>query len=147
MLTLTTAVLRTRPYVRGDAYASQTQNLTAQLEVDQKLSFNALTAKHFTTLRAGLALTLISLPKAIRFPALVAGLCLSTTRQIPGRMILPFFFTALTTTPSKASITFFTSFFATPLPFSSARAVSLLFIALPFTMVLRDETCVTGGKI
>merc|ERR1719456_1418076 len=141
MLTLTTAVLRTRPYVRGDAYASQTQNLSAQLEVDQNSSFNCLAAKHLTTLRAGLALTLISLPKAIRFPALVAALCLSTTRQIPGRMILPFFFTALTTTPSKASITFFTSFFATPLPFSSAALASVLVIALPLTILFLRDLC------
>merc|ERR1719359_2810065 len=97
----------------------------------QKLSFNALAAKTFTTLRAGFALTVIVLPKATRLPALVAFLCFNTTRQRPGSKILPLLFTALVTTDSKASMMLLTSFLATPLAASSAPKVSLLVITFP----------------
>merc|ERR1719238_730821 len=96
----------------------------------QKLSFKAFTGKIFTTLRAGLAFTVIILPKAIRLPALVAFLCLSTTRQMPGRTTFPLLFTAAVTTASMASTTFFTSRFTTPLEASKAAKVSDLVITL-----------------
>merc|ERR1711865_934736 len=51
--------------------------------------FNDFTAKHFTTLCAAFALTLHSLPKAIRFPAFLAGLNFFFTMQTPGMVNLP----------------------------------------------------------
>merc|ERR1719263_1439335 len=69
-------------------------------------SFKAFTAKHFTTVRAGLAFTLISLPKATRLPAFVAFLYLVLTMQTPGIVNYPVLFVSLLATSARASSTF-----------------------------------------
>merc|ERR1711907_221543 len=105
------------------------------------LFFNAATANALTTVLAGLALTLISLPKATRFPALVAGLCLVLIMQTPGMVNLPFLISLLASS-AKASKTFDTSdlFFSHASPKASAMALLgmdfTLFIAffIPFFM-------------
>merc|ERR1719263_1094974 len=105
------------------------------------LFFSAATAKALTTVLAGFALTLISLPKAKRLPALVAGLCLVLIMQTPGMVNLPFL-TSLLARSAKASKTFDTSdlFFSHASPKASAMALLgmdfTLFIAffMPFFM-------------
>merc|ERR1719271_351073 len=53
--------------------------------------FSVFTAKHFTTVRAGFALTFISWPNITRLPAFVAALCFVLTMTTPGIVNLPVF--------------------------------------------------------
>merc|ERR1711924_118609 len=66
---------------RNNAVSAKSFHATAFLR--------SATGKAFTMVRAGLALTLISLPKATRLPALVAGLWRVLIRQTPGILNLP----------------------------------------------------------
>merc|ERR1719269_218425 len=63
--------------------------------------FSAATGKAFTTVFAGFAFTLVSLPNIILTPALVAGLTLVLMRQMPGRVKMPFFLTSLVATVTR----------------------------------------------
>merc|ERR1719311_1277949 len=74
-----------------------------ECEDPQTHCFNAFTAKHFTTVRAGFALTRTSLPKAMRLPAFVAGLCLVLTMHTPGIVNLPVLFASLVASSARAS--------------------------------------------
>merc|ERR1712232_1533088 len=75
----------------------------------QTTDFRAFTAKHFTTVRAGFALTLTSLPNTLRLPAFVAGLCLVFTMHTPGITNLPVPFTSFAATSARASNALFIS--------------------------------------
>merc|ERR1712185_854094 len=66
----------------------------------------AATAKAFTTVLAGFALTLISLPKAMRFPAFVAGLWRVLIMHTPGIVNFPVLLTSLPASSAKASKAF-----------------------------------------
>merc|ERR1711988_342524 len=66
----------------------------------------AATANAFTTVLAAFALTLISLPKAMRFPALVAGLWRVFTMQTPGIVNLPVLLISLPASSANASKAF-----------------------------------------
>merc|ERR1719218_182349 len=104
------------------------------------LFFKAATANAFTTVLAGLALTFTSLPKAMRLPAFVAGLCLVLIMQMPGMVNLPVLFTSFAASSAKASKAFDISdlFFSQASPKASAMALlgmdETLFIAffIPF---------------
>merc|ERR1719235_2441745 len=106
------------------------------------LLFKAATAKAFTTVLAGLALTFTSMPKAMRLPAFVAGLCLVLIMQTPGIVNLPVLFTSLAASSAKASKAFDISdlFFSHAAPKASAMALlgmdETLFMAffIPFFM-------------
>merc|ERR1719478_1452559 len=74
-----------------------------ECEDPQTHFFKAFSTKHFTTVRAGFALTLISLPKAMRLPAFVAGLCLVLTMQTPGIVNLPVLLASLVASSARAS--------------------------------------------
>merc|ERR1719498_944518 len=65
---------------------------TKKKQLPQTTSFKAFMAKHFTTVRAALAFTFTSLPNIIRLPALVAGLYLVLTMQMPGSVNFPVLF-------------------------------------------------------
>merc|ERR1719152_763123 len=97
------------------------------------LFFRAATANALTTVLAGLALTLISLPKATRLPALVAGLCLVLIMQTPGMVNLPFLISLLASS-AKASKTLETSdlFFSQASPMASAIAL----LGIDFTLFI-----------
>merc|ERR1719152_851619 len=99
----------------------------------QTLFFRAATAKALTMVLAGLAFTRTSLPKAMRLPALVAGLCLVLIMQTPGITNLPVPFTSLLAISAKASSTLLISdlFFSTAAPRASAMAPLLMDLA-PF---------------
>merc|ERR1719345_463716 len=92
--------------------------------------FNAFTAKHFTTVRAGFALTFISWPNIKRLPAFVAALCFVLTMQTPGIVNLPVPFTSLPASVAKASKTFATS------DFFCSHAVANASAMAPFAMCL-----------
>merc|ERR1712066_96172 len=68
--------------------------------------FNAATAKAFTTVFAGFALTTTSLPNIIFFPALVAGFFLVLIMQRPGSTNLPLDFTSVVPTSARLSSSF-----------------------------------------
>merc|ERR1719331_1987415 len=91
---------------------------------------------HFTSVLAGFAFTNTSLPKAIRFPALVAGFFFSLIIVIPGRVNFPVAFSCAGISDSKDVKTAFTSFFFTPEEDSIAPKISLFGMALPFTALL-----------
>merc|ERR1719161_592255 len=71
----------------------------------QTACFKAATAKHFTTVLAGFALTFTILPKISLLPAFVAGFFLVLIMQTPGRMILPVFFTSFVMSAASAAST------------------------------------------
>merc|ERR1740133_395110 len=103
------------------------QTLQAAL---QTLFFKADTAKAFTTVLAGLALTFISWPNIKRLPAFVAALCFVLIMQTPGIVNLPVPFTSLPASVAKASKTFATSdFFCSP-AVANASAMAPFGIAL-----------------
>merc|ERR1719506_2103607 len=97
--------------VRAEAYSAQKLKKSC---ATQNASLRVFGAKHFTTLHAGLALTLISLPKAMRLPAGVAFLWRSLIMDTPGIVNLPCFFRASGTRVCKAAKTALHSFFFTP---------------------------------
>merc|ERR1711869_149883 len=66
---------------------------------------SAATGKAFTTVFAGFALILVSLPNIILTPALVAGFVRVLMRQTPGRVKTPVFFTSLVPRATRLLIT------------------------------------------
>lgn len=62
---------------------------------------NAAAGKAFTTVFAGFAFTLVSLPKIILVHAFVAGLVLVLMRQRPGILKIPVFFTSFAATVTR----------------------------------------------
>merc|ERR1719478_254770 len=67
---------------------------------------SAATGKAFTTVLAGFAATLTSLPNISRLPALVAGFFLVLIITKPGRTNLPALFTCVAPTSTSASTIF-----------------------------------------
>merc|ERR1719171_2950034 len=91
---------------------------------------------HFTSVLAGFAFTNTSLPKAIRFPAFVAGFFFSLIMVIPGMVIFPDAFSCAGIRDSRAPKTAFTSFFLIPEVDSIALKTSPFGIARPFAALL-----------
>merc|ERR1719240_349773 len=91
---------------------------------------------HFTRVFAGFAFTNTSLPKAIRFPAFVAGFFFSLIIVIPGMVNFPEAFSSPGIRDSRAPKTAFTSFFLMPELASIAPKTSPFGIARPFAAVL-----------
>merc|ERR1711934_1116689 len=67
--------------------------------------FSAATGKAFTTVFAGFAFTLVSLPNIILTPAFVAGFVLVLMRQRPGTVKIPAFLTSVVAIVTKLLIT------------------------------------------
>merc|ERR1719191_1654246 len=91
---------------------------------------------HFTRVLAGFAFTNTSLPKAIRFPAFVAGFFFSLIMVIPGMANFPAAFSCAGISASRAPKTAFTSFFLIPEADSIAPKISAFGIARPFAALL-----------
>merc|ERR1719230_602183 len=114
----------------------------------QTHSFKAFTAKHFTTVCAALAFTFTSLPKAMRLPALRAGLCRVLIMQTPGITNLPVFLVSDVASSARASKTFPISDFLLSVAVAKASAMPpfemdfTLFIAfIPFFHGLHRFLC------
>merc|ERR1712224_1173588 len=90
--------LRGIPTVRRPLERRRTQPKQAQI-----CALRAATGKAFTTVLAGLALTFISLPKAILTPALVAGLTRVLILQRPGMVKIPVFLTSVVARVARLS--------------------------------------------
>merc|ERR1719343_1818289 len=81
--------------------------------ITQTLSLMAFTGKAFTTLRAGFAFTMTTLPKTSRSPAFVAGFVLVFSLQRPGSVKTPAFVTSAVANSAKLLIIFaHTDFFS-----------------------------------
>merc|ERR1719272_295642 len=99
----------------------------------QTHDFKSFVAKHLTTVHAALALTLISLPKAMRLPAFLAGLLRVLTMQTPGILNLPVLLTSLVTSSARASKTLLISALFVSHAVAMASATALFGIAVtPF---------------
>merc|ERR1719272_1253566 len=95
----------------------------------QTHDFKSFVAKHLTTVHAALALTFISLPKAMRLPAFLAGLWRVLTMQTPGILNLPVLLTSLVTSSARASKTLAISDFFASHAVAKASAMPLFDIA------------------
>merc|ERR1719337_351650 len=96
----------------------------------QICDLSAATGKAFTTVLAGFAFTLISWPKAILNPALVAGFMRVLILQRPGIVKMPVFFTSVVARTAKLSMRA-----EHALVFISCCSASAL-ISAPFVMAL-----------
>merc|ERR1740127_237797 len=130
----------------------------------QKFFFNAATANAFTTVLAGLAFTIITLPKTSLLPALVAGFWRVLIMHKPGKTNFPALFTSLVAMAARLSMIFAASAFLISIPdatSASARPPLVIglapafipFMALAFiafiafigAMVKRLSDCSDGG--
>merc|ERR1719262_30876 len=93
--------------------------------------FKAAVAKAFTTVVAGLAFTITSLPKISLLPALVAGFKRVLIRHTPGRTNFPACLTCAVATLARLPSTFDTSDLFSSVSSASACAKALFVIALP----------------
>merc|ERR1712190_487232 len=93
--------------------------------------FSAATAKAFTTVLAGFALTITSLPKISLLPALVAGFMRVLIMHTPGIVHFPVFFTSCVATLVRVSSTLVTCDFFSSVPSARACARAPLLIGLP----------------
>merc|ERR1711977_704346 len=80
-----------------------TQMIQSHQASSQICCLSAATGKAFTMVLAGFAFTLISWPKAILFPALVAGFLRVLILQRLGIVKMPFFFTSVVARVAKLS--------------------------------------------
>merc|ERR1719262_1845923 len=103
---------------------------TAPLAKAQTLFFKADTANAFTTVLAGLAFTIITLPKTSLLPALVAGLRRVFTMQMPGKTNFPALFTCSAAMPARLLTIFMHSDFLISVSVANASASPPLVMGL-----------------
>merc|ERR1711924_121321 len=87
--------------VLSDLLAKQASKKNPISWSSQICFFSAATGKALTTVFAGFALTLVSLPNITLTHAFVAGLALVLMRQMPGSVKTPFFLTSLVPTDTR----------------------------------------------
>merc|ERR1719421_2345552 len=87
--------------VLSDLLAQQASKKNRISWSSQICFLSAATGKAFTTVFAGFALTLVSLPNITFTHAFVAGLVLVLMRQMPGSVKTPFFFTSFVPTDTR----------------------------------------------
>merc|ERR1719359_2222535 len=97
---------------------------------------SAATGKAFTTVLAGFAATVNSLPNINRLPALVAGFFLVLIMIRPGSTNLPALFTCVAPTSASASMIFEHSAFFISQAVASASAMAPFPRAAPATLAL-----------
>merc|ERR1719359_1235994 len=103
---------------------------TASTRAPQMLFFRAATGNAFTTVRAGFAFTITTLPKTSLLPALVAGFVRVLIMQKPGKVNLPLDLTSLAAMSAKL---------ATILPATvclSSNSSAMLLAIAPLVMTL-----------
>merc|ERR1712217_233715 len=85
-------------------HGTRTHELRRQGSI-QMLALRAATGNALTTFFAGLAFTMVILPKISLLPALVAGFMRVLMRQRPGRVKMPVFFTSAVPISARLFIT------------------------------------------
>merc|ERR1719402_1807340 len=98
----------------------------------QNAFFSDATANALTTVFAGLAFTIVSLPKIFFFPALVAGFLRVLILQRPGKVKTLIFFSSAVAISARLARTFVASFFLSSHPVARASAKALLPITAAF---------------
>merc|ERR1719248_224429 len=91
--------------VLSDLLAQQASEKNRISWSSQICFLSAATGKAFTTVFAGFALTLVSLPNITFTHAFVAGLLRVLMRQIPGSVKMPVFFTSFVARAARLVIT------------------------------------------
>merc|ERR1711904_324829 len=89
------------PWDSHSSMASQGSAKSHHTAPSQICFFSAATGKAFTTVFAGFAFTLVSLPKIIFVHAFVAGLVLVLMRHRPGTAKTPVFLTSFAATDTR----------------------------------------------
>merc|ERR1740116_273966 len=117
---------RASSYSRGDSSTVESH----MMPVPQTSFFRAATGKALTIVRAGLAFTIVILPKTSRLPALVAGFTRVLIRQRPGMLKTPAFLISLVAISARLSRTPTTVFFL------SSQAVAMASARPPLDMAL-----------
>merc|ERR1719266_197842 len=120
----------------------------------QNCFFNAATGNAFTTVLAGFAFTMTTLPKTSLLPALVAGLRRVLIMHSPGTTNLPTPFTCAVATSASCSMTFLQSdfFISHPPAKASARPPLVMglapaFIAFMGTIFQNRAETLGGGLL
>merc|ERR1719433_2031972 len=98
----------------------------------QNCFFSAATGNALTTVFAGLAFTMTTLPKTSLFPALVAGFLRVLILQMPGKVKTALFFSSPAPISARLARTLETSFFLSSHPVARASAKALLPMTAPF---------------
>merc|ERR1719362_905249 len=111
----------------------------------QNSFFRAATQKAFTTVLAGLAFTITTLPKTSFLPALVAGLTRVLIMHKPGMVNLPTFLVSLAPKTARAFKTDTTCPFFNSASSESFRATALLDIAGPVFMPFMALGAIAAG--
>merc|ERR1719474_1416847 len=111
----------------------------------QNAFFIAATANALTTVFAGLAFTIVSLPKISFFPALVAGFLRVLILQTPGKVKTLFFFSSAVAISARLARTIVASFFLSSHPVARASAkaplpITAAFIATAFALGAMPST-------
>merc|ERR1719265_3044868 len=114
----------------GIPTASEPQRRYRRQQGSQICLFNAATGYAFTTVFAGFAFTLVSLPNITLTPAFVAGLVRVLIRQTPGTVKIPLLLTSFVAMATKLLITCEHAFCFKPL------SVARCFIMVPFDIAL-----------
>merc|ERR1719393_1240779 len=113
--------------------------------------FSAATAKAFTMVLAGFALTSTIFPKIFLLPALVAGFRRVLIMHRPGIVHFPAFFTSCVATLVRVSRTLVTCDFFNSVPSARACAKAPLLIGVPpfiaFIAFIGAMASVGGAKV
>merc|ERR1719511_106768 len=113
----------------------------------QTAFFKAATQKALTTVFAGFALTITTLPKTSFLPALVAGFRRVLTIATPGIVNFPFFFTSVAATTARLLSTFVHSDFFNSVAVARASAIAVLVMALTPAFISADAFALPLGAI
>merc|ERR1719479_728215 len=109
-------------------------------------AFNAATAKALTTVLAGFAFTIVSLPNITFLVALVAGFFLVLIMQRPGRVNLPTFFTSAVPTSANDIRSLVTTAFFSSQPVASASARAPLLMAFAAAFIAFGAMAIFWGR-
>merc|ERR1740121_2520007 len=119
-----------RPTSSADCPREVGQQGVSQAATAQTLALRAATGKALTTFFAGLALTMTTLPKTSRLPALVAGFILVLILHKPGRVKMPVLTTSFVAISQRLPMSFAHTDFLSSLSVASASARAPLVMAL-----------------
>merc|ERR1719221_2095204 len=111
----------------------------------QMLALRAATGNALTTFFAGLAFTMVILPKISLLPALVAGFMRVLMRQRPGRVKMPAFLTSAVPISARVLMTLAATVFFSSHCVATASAIAPLVMALPPAFIAFMGAMVEGG--
>merc|ERR1719382_562257 len=111
----------------------------------QMLALRAAAGNAFTTFFAGLALTMVILPKISLLPALVAGFMRVLMRHRPGRVKMPAFFTSAVPISARLLMTLAATDFFSSHCVAKVSAMAPLVMALEPAFIAFMGAMIEGG--